>query len=191
MKTILLLICILISPLSFAALSTQVGTVLSPARAITPFSLTDNQNKPFTNPQLTGQWSFIFFGFTRCAMICPPTMHMLRQMYEQLEKDNVKKLPHVILVSVDPENDTPADMNKFVTSFNPKFIGVTGSPTEIAKFAKQMSVLYMKVTQQGTETIDHSGAILLINPEGKLQAVFSTPHDAKIIAKDYQTIIKN
>jgi protein SCO1/2 len=191
-RLIILLCCLLMPALTLASKTpqTQVGTVLSPPRAIVPFELTDNKNKPFANQQFIGKWSFVFFGFTRCAMICPPTMTMLGKMYQELEKDKANPMPQVILVSVDPERDTPENMNNYVISFNPNFIGLTGSPAETEKLAKQMSVLYMKVTQQGTETIDHSGAILLINPEGKLHTVFSTPHDYKIIAKDYQMITK-
>ena len=191
MKSIALLLCLFISFPLWAdnkPPKTQVGTVLSPARTIAPFELIDDKNKPFANQQLTGQWSLLFFGFTRCGMICPTTMSMLGEMYQELEKDKANPMPNVILVSVDPENDTPADMNKYVTSFNPKFMGLTGKPDEIQKFARQMMVLYTKVKQKGVDTIDHSGTILLINPEGKLYTVFSTPHDPKIIAKDYQII---
>ncbi|MFU8797375.1 MAG: SCO family protein [Gammaproteobacteria bacterium] len=191
MKTILLFICLFISAVSFAAPNTQVGTVLTPPRFIQPFELIDQEDKPFTKKQLAGHWSFLFFGFTRCTMICPPTMSMLSQMYDYLEKDKTTPLPQVILVSVDPENDMPLDMQKFVTSFNPNFIGLTGIPENITHFASQLNILYMKVKQKGTETIDHSGTILLVNPKGELAAVFSMPHDPKIIAKDYQAIIKN
>jgi protein SCO1/2 len=195
MKSIALLLSLFISFPVFAndnnkAPETEVGTILSPARAIEPFKLTDNHKKSFSNEQFAGQWSLLFFGFTRCTMICPTTMQMLSQLYQQLEKDHAQPMPNIILVSVDPENDTPADMNKYVTSFNPKFIGLTGKPDDIEKFARQMMVLYMKVKQNGVETIDHSGTILLINPEGKLYTIFSTPHDPKIIAKDYQIITK-
>jgi protein SCO1 len=193
MKSIIFFLCLFMSSSLWAdnkIPKTQVGTVLSPARVIAPFELIDNKNKSFANAQLTGQWSLLFFGFTRCTMICPTTMQMLSQMYQQLEKDKAHPMPNVILVSVDPENDTPADMNKYVTSFNPKFIGLTGKPDEIQKFARQMMVLYMKIKQNGVETIDHSGTLLLINPEGKLYTVFSAPHDPKIIAKDYQAITK-
>jgi len=161
------------------------ATVLPQARSISAFELIDQQGHAFTNQQLLGHWSLVFFGFTNCSMICPTTMAELNQTYQLLQKNHIDQ-PQVIMVSVDPERDSVAKMRDYVTAFNKNFIGLTGEKSVIEKLTRQMGVVYMKV--ESNNSIDHSGTVMLINPQGKLQAFFSMPHDAKKMAKDFVTI---
>jgi len=68
-----------------------------------------------------------FFGFTNCPHMCPMTMIELSHMYDKLQQNSVSPLPQVVLISIDPERDTIEKLNNYVTSFNPHFVGVTGS----------------------------------------------------------------
>lgn len=186
-KLFLFLLCLVLSVPSIAKTDIQAGTVFPTPRPLPDFNLIDSNQRPFTHKQFEGKWTLAFFGFTRCGSICPRVMTSLKDIYANL--NGYQPLPQVALISVDPERDTPEQMNKYVISFNPAFIGVTGNPVEISKLAKSMNVMYMKVKQKDDGyTVEHSGAILLINPQGKLAAIFTMPHDAKAIAKDYQTI---
>ncbi len=198
----LLLISTVIT-LSLAATTTQASslsqqvttaTVLPQPRTLNAFTLTDSTNQPFTNQNLSGHWTFLFFGFTQCGSICPTTMASLKQIYANLQADK-QKLPQVVFISLDPERDTLPIIHQYVTGFDPSFQGATGSQKELTLLTQQLSVLYMKVkdpspTAVATDyQIDHSGALLLINPKGALAAVFSMPHDPSQIAKDYTKIV--
>lgn len=169
------------------------ATVFTQPRAITPFKLQDDAGKSFTNTNLMGHWSLLFFGFTNCAMICPTTMTELNKMYQLLEKDKIKNLPQVIFISVDPERDTVKRVHDYVRSFNPNFIGVTGKEKEIATLAKQLGVMFMKLPNKENPkdyAIDHSAFIVLVDPNGQAYGIFSSPHQAEDMAQNYKQITK-
>lgn len=177
---------------------TLSATVLPVARDLEPFNLKDGDNHAFNQQNLIGHWTFMYFGFTRCNTICPMNMKTLNDIYTTLRAEKQKKMPQVVFVSIDPDRDTAADIQRYVTAFNPSFQGATGAHEQLAKLSQQLSVLYMKVDATPTEKqaqqdyqIDHSGTFLLLDPAGKLRAVFSMPHDASKIAKDYATITKH
>lgn len=166
------------------------GVVLPESRAIAPFHLQFSDGKPFTQDNLQGQWHILFFGFTNCPWLCPTTLATLNQVDIKLRAAN-QTVPQVIFISVDPERDTAEKITRYVHSFNPHFVGARGSSAELEALTKQMSVMYMKVKPsngQGDYTIDHSGAILLVNPKGQLYAMFSAPHDIAKLVQDITTI---
>lgn len=169
------------------------ATIFSPPQDIAKFSLVDTKGRPFNNNTFWGHWTFIFFGFTSCAQICPPTMNNLNQMYQILLKDEQNPMPQVVLISIDPATDTLKKIGDYVQSFNPHFQGATGDKAEIDKLSSSLGILYLKTKDKktGAESIDHSGAILLIDPAGKLAAIFSAPHDPASMAKDFRLIVTN
>lgn len=172
------------------------ATVLNKPRAISPFNLINNEGKLMTRDSLKGHWTFMFFGFTHCAHICPTTMMELSQVYKQLESRlSANELPQVLLVSVDPVRDTVSKINTYVKSFDPNFIGATGDKAQIDKLARSVGAVYIKVAKkQQTESkadynIDHSGAVMLIDPQANLRAFFTMPHNANKLARDFTTIV--
>ena len=171
------------------------GTLLSPPRSINPFQLKDDHNKPFTQANLLRHWNLVFFGFTNCPELCPTTLSTLNQAYKNLQTNHLPVLPQIIFISVDPKRDTPERINRYLSSFNPAFIGATGKKKQIDELVRDFNIVYVEIAQKGNQaneyTIDHSGAILLIDPAGQLYAVFSTPHDAANIAKDFTMIVDN
>ncbi len=175
----------------------ESATVFHSPRIINPFQLTDNQDRPFTLANMQGKWSLVFFGFTNCPELCPTTLSTLNQVYLLMQKEaNLKTLPQVVFISVDPEKDTSKRITDYLASFNPNFIGATGTPAALNKLTEELSVMYAKVTQpNATEpdnySIDHSGTILIINPAGQFYGVFTTPHNASKIAHDMKSIINS
>lgn len=178
-----------------------VATVLPEPRPTINFSLVDNQGKAFTNASLQGHWTFVFFGFTRCGSICPTTMAALAKVQQNIAANKAIE-PEYLLITLDPERDTVKKLNDYVTAFNKSFLGATGTQDQIDNLTKAFNVVYMKVTadpqtkdNQGNNqanntnsnnyTIDHSGALMLLNPNGDLVAIFSMPHDATKIASDF------
>lgn len=170
------------------------GTFLQNPRDLTPFTLQSTDNQPFTQENFKGQWTFLFFGFTHCGYVCPTSMAELNKMYKLIEKNESKPLPRVFMISVDPARDSLEKLHEYVKAFNPNFHGATGTETNIKQLTREMGVAYVKVALPNTTDtknydIQHSGAVILINPEGKLQAFFTPPLEADKLANDYQRLV--
>jgi protein SCO1/2 len=162
------------------------GTLLAPARAIGALDLVDQYGQPFTQARLEGRWSVVFFGFTSCPMICPTTMAMLRDLAGRLKTLEPRLRPQVILITVDPQTDTPPVIGRYVASFDATFLGLTGSQGALDTVARAFSVAYGRST---SGTIDHSSTIYLVDPRAELAAVFTPPQTVAAIAEDYRRLV--
>ncbi|MCG6886737.1 MAG: SCO family protein [Proteobacteria bacterium] len=168
------------------------ATVLDPPRSLTPFTLQDHNGKPFTEQSLLGHWSFLFFGYTHCPDVCPIVLQVMQVAWQQIPhaKDD-PAAPRLYFISVDPDRDTPALLKQYVQYFDPAFIGVTGQADEIDKLTNRIGVLYgFEDKQPGSEDyqVNHSAQIILIDPQGRMRAVISPPHDPATIARNFTTI---
>ena len=170
------------------------GTLLDKPRDISLFSLTGIDGKPFTHDSLKGQWTIIFFGFTRCGSMCPTTMAELGKMHRLLDSQGVTPLPRVVMITLDPARDSLDKLNQYVKAFDPLFFGARGSDSSIRAMTKELGIAYMNVTRHGSpdktyDDIEHTGAVMLFNPKGQLAAFFTTPHQASLLADDYRLLI--
>jgi protein SCO1 len=166
------------------------ATLLEPARPLPPLSFVDEQGQPFGPERLRGHWSILFFGFTHCPDVCPTTLALLAQVEQQLTDLPTEQRPQIILMSVDPERDTPEQLAKYVKTFSPTFTGVTGDQAAMHEFALKLGVpVAITPLSGGGYTVDHSAAIFVIDPSGSLRALSSTPHNVPIIASDYRSIV--
>ncbi len=168
----------------------NVATVLPQARIIKDFKLAGTKTPNFTKENLMGHWSLVFFGFTNCPELCPTTLAKLNQAYQILEKDQQNPMPQVVFISVDPDSDSPQRIATYLQGFNKNFLGATGSNQELDQLSQQLNVMYAKITPKEGEhyTIDHTGTIIVVDPKGEFYALFTTPHDANNIAKDFATM---
>ena len=106
-------------------LSKLNATVFSTPRTVNQFSLLDQNGKPFTEANLQGQWSFVFFGYTNCPDVCPSTLTMLNLTLKAITNQSAEiPLPRVMMVSVDPERDTVEQLGKYMPYFNKNFIPI-------------------------------------------------------------------
>ena len=149
-------------------------------RQINEFELVDHLGNTVSNENLLGQWSLLFFGFTFCPDVCPTTLSVLNEAVSKLENP-----PQVIMVSVDPERDTPAVLANYVPSFNPAFVGYTGTFDGIVSLAVQLNIAFGKVPglEVGAYTVDHSANIVVVNPRGHYAGFMRAPHNAQNIGK--------
>ncbi|NCT57663.1 MAG: SCO family protein [Legionella sp.] len=172
------------------------GTLLDIPRPVKAFALTRTDGVPFTQASLKDQWTMIFFGFTHCGLVCPTTMAELGKMYRMLEEKRVSPLPHVVMVSIDPKRDDLDGLRNYVKAFNPNFYGARGSEKMTKAMAKALGIAYAKVAANphapspGND-IEHTGAIMLFNPMGKLAAFFTGPHQAQALGDDYHWLINH
>lgn len=147
-------------------------------RRLQPFSLIDQQLHPFSEANLQGRWTFLFFGYTYCPDICPTTLAILKQvrgLLRQQPEDGANV--QVVFVSVDPERDTPALLRNYLQYFDPELIGVTGPMSEIDQLVAQVGAGYRKEPLQGAGQylISHTASVFLSNPLGQIVASFSPP----------------
>ncbi len=170
-----------------------VGTVLKNSRPVSEFQLTGTDGKSYTNKNLKGHWTMVFFGFTNCAMMCPTAMRELSITYKLLQSDKVTPLPQILMVSVDPKRDTLKRMQQYVTGFDKSFVGAIGSDEKVRKMSYEMGIAYEKIIdkrkKKGDYDIQHSGAIIVLNPQGEIKAFFNWPHKPSEMAQDYANII--
>jgi protein SCO1/2 len=168
------------------------ATKLDPVRPMPAFEFTDHLGAPFNSARLKDQWTVMFFGFTNCPDVCPATLAVLAQAEKTLSDLPAASKPRVVLVSVDPQRDTPEKLASYVKFFSPSFLGVTGTQETIAKFTREMGIpVAIHRLEDGNYTVDHSAIILLIDPNAALTAVFSTPHEPQVIAADYRRIVEH
>ncbi len=167
------------------------ATVLRDAKPLPKFVLEDHFGNGFTNKNLKNQWSFVFFGYTHCPDVCPTTLALLNQVDQVLKKEKGIILPKTIFISVDPERDTIEQLTDYVPYFNPEFIGVTGSMENLQVLTKSLGIVFGN--EGDADNVDyevfHSTRIMLIDPEVRLKALFSFPHDVNQIVSDYIKII--
>ena len=149
------------------------------ARKLNDITLTDHHGQPFDLSELKGeQKTLVFFGFTTCPDVCPTTLSVLNQALQKTEQTT-----RVILITVDPERDTPERLANYVPAFNPAFIGLTGSFDAIVNIATQLNVAFGKVPGEApnTYTVDHSANIALLDEQGRYAGFFRMPHQAENI----------
>lgn len=150
------------------------GTWFPQARELREFTLTDQAGRPLTLSSLEGRPTLVFFGFTHCPDVCPRAMDQFAGAMDALGDD--ASLVQPILVTVDPERDTPQVLADYVAPFNAagaNIVGLTGTPEEIAAVETLYRAYARKVeTGEGDYTMDHSAIIYLMGPDGGFLTLF-------------------
>jgi protein SCO1/2 len=161
------------------------STLIDDAMPLPAFAL-HRADGTLTNADLIDHWTLIDFGYTYCPDTCPTTLATLKEVKTQLEASGTTA-PQVIFVSVDPARDAPVRLGEFVRFFDPGFVGATGSDAELAALVKHLGVQYQR--HEGPDrqhyVVDHSAVVYLVDPEGRLKATFSWPHDPATMAAHY------
>jgi len=176
---------------TFFALRMQVPSepefalVLPAPNPVAEFSLLNQHGTPIDQTVFEGQWDLLFFGFTHCPDVCPTTLQVLAAAKATLQENGQVPLPRIVLVSVDPERDTPELMRQYVDYFGEGNLGITGTLDEITKLTSGLGIYFEKHAQNDDDNgaddgddyaVDHSAAVLVINPDGGFEALFSGPH---------------
>ncbi|MFE8647203.1 SCO family protein [Sphingomonas sp. NCPPB 2930] len=133
------------------------------------FALTDQHGKARTLADFKGKVVAVFFGFTQCPDVCPTTLAELAEVKRQLATDGDKL--QAVLVSVDPERDTPELLSAYMENFDPSFVGLRPTLEQLPVVAKDFKVYYKKVEGKtpGSYSMDHSAGTYLFDPQGRLR----------------------
>jgi len=167
----------------------EYATVWPTPLPIPDFELTDQSGQPFSRDSLRDRWSLLFFGFTHCPDICPATLQQLAIARSRIE-DAGHDTPDIVLVSVDPERDTPDVLAPYVRHFGAEVKGVTGDLTELRKLTSTAGIYFEKSSQaDGSYGVDHSVVVLVIDKDAAIHASFGAPHDIDRFVHDLPIIM--
>ncbi|MDH3419569.1 MAG: SCO family protein [Gammaproteobacteria bacterium] len=153
------------------------------------FNLDGTGNETYSRDNLRGQFSLMFFGFTNCPDICPLTLATLAQAYGELE-DAGSQLPEVVFVSVDPNRDTIDAIAAYLSNFDARFTGVTGSRRNLDPLLRALGVTVMvqEFPNQPSYSVTHNGTIYMIGPDAELIATIDGSVSAREIAIDFRRV---
>lgn len=162
----------------------EAGIIILPkSRELPALQLTSTAGKQVQTQELTGKWSLVFFGYTFCPDICPTTLAELRQLKRLLPEEAQENL-QVLMVSVDPNRDTPEQLKLYLQYFDPEFIGLTGVLPDIQTLSNALSIPFIPGdTSKPRYTVDHSGNLAIISPDGRQHGFIRAPLDVKKIAE--------
>ena len=148
-----------------------------------PFTLVNHEGETVTEADFRGKAMLIYFGFTYCPDICPASLQVMDAALRRLPEAQ-RDAFQPILISVDPERDTPQSLAQYVSSdaFPEDLVGLTGTPEQVRQAARAYRVFYTRVEDDGVSseyTVDHSSLIFLMGPDGDFIDVFphATPPD--------------
>ena len=162
-------------------------------KQISDFEFLSSNKKIFTKSDLMGKWTLMYFGFTKCPDECPTTMYQLSKLIKVL-RDKEYKLDDKqwILVSIDPERDTPEMIDNYAKGFDKDFIGVSNNRSMLLSLATQLSV--NNVMPSSSNHMDHShldnhvNNIILLDPNGDFAGIFRPPFDVSRLSLTYQSV---
>ncbi|MEK0361537.1 SCO family protein [Pseudomonas sp. CBC3] len=168
----------------------DAGIVLLPqGRDMPELTLTNQDGESVSLQQLEGQWNLLFFGYTFCPDICPATLAELRQLRGMLPEETRQQM-QPILVSVDPERDTPEQLKTYLDYFDAGFIGLTGPLDNIQTLANAAGVPFIPGdTSKENYTVDHGGNLALIGPDGRLRGFIRAPMRTQKLAEQLPMVL--
>ena len=181
-SAVLILLLLAALPLSFQLWPAPVplaAAVDGGQRIGGPFELQGPDGRRVTEQSFEGQWLLVFFGFTRCADVCPTTLVQIAKLLDGLGEQGARLQP--LFISLDPERDTPEVLAAYTAFFDERILGLTGSPEQIRQVADAYGVYVRKVPMGDTYMLDHTGAVYLMNPQGELASLIplrTAPTDA-------------
>ena len=166
------------------------GRLLESSKPLADFTLAGPGGQPVKLSDYRGKTVVLYFGYTFCPDVCPTTLAELAQAMRTLgsRADGVQ----VIMVTVDPERDTPDKLNRYVTAFDPRFIGLSGTPDQIASAAKPFGVVYEKhAGSAATEyLVDHTATTTVIDTDGRIRLIWPYGTPSEDIAADLDHMLR-
>jgi protein SCO1/2 len=152
------------------------------------FELIDSNGNKITEAAFVGSPTVLFFGFTHCPTVCPLALHRLSLLIEKLGKDQNKLKAYFI--TLDPERDTWKVLNKYLTGFNNRIIGITGESEKIKTLAKSWGIYSKKVPLDGDNySIDHTALIFLLKSNGNFLKTIDFEDDFELSLKEIKKLL--
>ena len=153
----------------------------------------DHEERPFGRDQFLGNWSFIYFGFTRCPDFCPLTLSILAKAESALLADEgtIEATGFQgLLFTIDPARDKPENLGPYVKTFSERFFGIW-SAEGVDRLARKVDVIFEKVEMDnGSYMFDHTSNIVIVGPRSRYIGYIKRPHSAEQIAQIFELLEK-
>ncbi len=167
------------------------GAAYEPPRRGIEFTLTDVDGEPMSTSELRGKVVLLYFGYTYCPDFCPATLTDFQRIKEDLgdDADDVA----FVMVSVDPERDTPERMKEYLAFFDPEFIGLTGTEEELTPVKQEFGIV--SIEQEATPEVDnfyyvdHSTKTYVLNADGELALEYPFGTTADEMTEDVRHLL--
>jgi len=168
---------------------TTAVRLFDPPRELPAFSLRQSDGTQLVPGELRGHWTLVSLGFTHCPDVCPMTLTRLSQAQKQWESLPEAVRPRVLFVSVDPERDNPAHTGEYAHAFHRDTIAATADIPALEAFARSLSLVFAKAPPEDDApadqySVDHSAAIAILDPQGRMTGLVQPPLDPDAIAAD-------
>jgi len=162
----------------------EAGIVLLPkSRSLPAVGLTDQDGRAVRLDALKDKWTLVFFGYTFCPDICPTTLAQLRQLDGMLPPTARERL-RVVMVSIDPQRDTPAQLKQYLAFFDPDYLGLSGELEDIQTLAGALGIPFIPGDDSRENyTVDHSGNLALLGPDGTQRGFVRAPLNVAKLAE--------
>jgi protein SCO1/2 len=189
LSTVLLSLCVLCVTGCNDASPGFKGSDITGTHLGKDLALTGTDGKLYTLEGLKGKVSIVLFGFTQCPDVCPTSLAELTQVMKLLGSE--AKRVQVVLITIDPERDTPEVLRAYVSGFDPQFLGLTGTLEQIKKAAASFKVYFAKtVGVQGNYSMDHSSSFYLMDASGESRVLLNNSLGAAAIAHDVKRLLR-
>ncbi|WP_297799219.1 SCO family protein [Arenimonas sp. GDDSR-1] len=167
---------------------TAVKVIDSP-RALPAFKL-ESATGPMTADQLKGHWTVVFVGFTHCPDVCPTTLTDMARAQALWDASGLPQKPKLLFLSIDPERDTPAKIAEYAAFFHKDTLTATAAEPQLGEFTRALGLVYMKVPQGDSYTMDHSATLVLLNPKAEFAGIIRPPLKPEAIGADLIALAK-
>lgn len=167
------------------------GKILTRPMELDNFELIDQNNQTFNSESLKGNWTILFFGYTNCPDLCPTTIYKLAEVKNDVNQNLPSKNFNTVLVTLDPDRDTPERLNEYIGYFDESMLGVTGTYKNIQSFSSNLSVFYQRINKDGGYDFNHTASIFVFNQDGSLFATMSPATSVSELRDDFYTILNN
>lgn len=166
------------------------GTVINPPLPVTDFALPTANEEVFRLSEQKGKIVLLFFGYTSCPDVCPVTLATFKQVYERLGEDAQKV--RFVMITADPDRDTPDKVAEYTARFNPEFIGLSGDITELEPIWKELGVFVEKQDSDSAAgyLVSHTASVYVLDQNGGLIMTFPYGASATDMADDLIQLLK-
>jgi len=165
-----------------------LGSNITGSRLGKTLALVDHSGQARTLADYAGKVVVVFFGFTQCPDVCPTSLAELAQVMHEL--GDAAQNVQVLMVTVDPERDTADALHQYITAFDPRFVGLTGTPEQIRQAADSFKVFYAKVPREdGDYTMDHTAAFFLLDGQGDARVLTRSNAGTRALTHDLKLLL--
>lgn len=168
----------------------SAAKVIDSPRALPPFQL-QSASGPITADQLKGHWTVVFVGFTHCPDVCPTTLTDMARAQALWDAAGLKAKPRLLFVSIDPERDTPEKIAEYAAYFHKDSLTATAAEPQLTEFTRSLGLVYMKVPQGDSYTMDHSSTLVLLNPKAEFAGIIRPPLKPEAVGADLIALAKS